>query len=164
MQPGQDENPCSSSTTDSGASHMQPAQADAAELVRRIQAAGMKVIVLTSRVPDCRQQTFADLDSNGFDFAATAWPPREGYPETFMPEGGNHPVLYEKGVFFAAGQDKGVMLKALLQKTGDPQPVLIVMADQSKESLNSVMKTFSWTGTKVHAWRYTRDLAVAPGP
>lgn len=163
MQQGQDVNPCRS-TTDSATSHMQPSQTDAAELVRRIQAAGMNVIVLTSRAPDCRLQTFADLDSNGFDFTATAWPPRTGYPEAFVPEGGNRPVLYENGVFFVAGQDKGVMLKALLGKTSDPQPILIVMADQSKDSLNAVMKTFSWTGTKVHAWRYTREQAVAPGP
>lgn len=163
MQQGQDVNPCRS-TTDSATSHMQPSQTDAAELVRRIQAAGMNVIVLTSRAPDCRLQTFADLESNGFDFTATAWPPRTGYPEAFVPEGGNRPVLYENGVFFVAGQDKGVMLKALLGKTSDPQPILIVMADQSKDSLNAVMKTFSWTGTKVHAWRYTREQAVAPGP
>ncbi len=163
MQQGQDANPCRP-TTDSATSHMQPAQADAAELVRRIQAAGMNVIVLTSRAPDCRLQTFADLDSNGFDFTATAWPPRAGYPEPFVPEGGSRPVLYENGVFFAAGQDKGVMLKALLEKTSDPQPILIVMADRSRDSLNAVMKTFSWTGTKVHAWRYTREQAVAPGP
>lgn len=162
MKSDQGENPCGSSSLDTGASMMQPAQADAAELVRRIQAAGMNVIVLTSRGPDCRLQTFTELSSNGFSFAATAWPPRDGYPGTFLPEGGVRPVLYENGVFFAAGQDKGVMLKALLDKTSDPKPVLIVMADPSRDSLNAVMKTFSWTGTKVHAWHYTRELAVAP--
>jgi len=65
-------------------------------------------------------------------------------------------VAYKDGVFFTAGQNKGLMLKALLEKTGDPQPVLIVMADKSRESLNEVMKEFSWSSTKVHAWRYTR--------
>ncbi len=56
------------------------------------------------------------------------------------------------------------MLKALLEKTSDAQPVIIVMADSSRDNLNAVMKTFSWSGTKVHAWRYTREQAVAPGP
>jgi hypothetical protein len=164
MKPHQQGNPCGPSSMHAGASMMQPAQANVAELVKRIQAAGLNVIVLTSRAPDCSQNTFADLDSYGFNFATTAWPPRDGYPEPFLPKGGDRPVLYENGVFFAAGQDKGVMLKALLEKTSDPQPVIIVMADSSRENLNAVMKVFSWSGTKIHAWRYTREQSVAPGP
>jgi hypothetical protein len=164
MKPDQGENPCGSAATDTHTSKMQPAQTDAAELVKRIQAAGMKVIVLTSRGPDCRAQTFTDLSRNDFSFAAAAWPPRDGYTEPFLPAGGDRPVVYENGVFFAAGQDKGIMLKALLEKSGAPRPLLIVITDHSRENLNAVMKTFSWTGTKVHAWRYMRDAVIAPGP
>ncbi len=163
MKPGQDVDPCSPTALESHASKMQPSQEDAADLVRRLQAAGMKVIVMTSRGPACRQQTFTELSNNGFSFSADAWPPAEGYPEPFLPEGGDQPVVYENGVFFADGQNKGLMLKALLDKTGDPKPVLIVMADRSRDSLNAVMKEFSWTSTKVHAWRYTRDNAIASG-
>jgi hypothetical protein len=164
MKPDQQGNPGGPSSRDTGASGMQPMQADAAELIKRIQAAGMKVIVLTTRAPDCSEKTFTELSSNGFNFAAAAWPPRDGYPEPFVPEGGVRPVLYQNGVFFASGQDKGLMLKALLEKSSDPTPVLIVMTDSSRESLNEVMKIFSWSSTKVHAWRYTREQAVAPGP
>jgi hypothetical protein len=163
MKPGQNEGPCGSSL-DAGTSHMQPAQADSAELVHRMQAAGLKVIVVTSRGPECRAQTFNDLASNGFNFADSPWPPQGGYPEPFMPNGGNRAVMYQDGVFFTAGQDKGVMLKALLEKTSDPKPLLIVMADHNREDLNAVMKIFSWSGTKVHAWRYTRENGSAPGP
>jgi len=163
MKPGQHADPCSS-VTDTGISNMQSAQPDSAELVRRIQDAGMKVIVVTSRGPECLQQTFTDLNSNGFNFADNSWRPQGGYPEPFLLQGGNRPVVYQNGVFFTAGQDKGVMLKALLEKTGDPQPLLIVMADHSREDLNAVMKIFSWSGTKVHAWRYTREDGSAPGP
>lgn len=164
MKPDLHENPCGPTTMDSGASIMQPAQPNTADLIKRIQAAGMNVIALTSRAPDCSQQTFAELDENGFSFAGTAWPPRDGYPEPFMPEDGARPVLYENGVFFAAGQDKGLMLKDLLEKTGNPKPTIIVMADPSRDSLNSVMQIFSWSSTKVHAWRYTREVEPAPGP
>jgi hypothetical protein len=164
MKPDQHDNPCGPSAMVAGTSMMQPAQADAAELVKHIQAAGIKVIVLTSRAPDCSRNAFADLSSNGFNFATNAWPPRDGYPGPFLPEGGVRPVLYENGVFFAAGQDKGLMLKALLEKTSDPKPVIIVMVDSSRENLNAVMKIFSWSSTKIHAWRYTREQAVAPGP
>lgn len=160
--PGQDTNPCSR-PVDTQSSTMHPLQADASQLVQRIQDAGVKVIVLTARGPGCQSHTFADLHNNGFDFTAHAWPPVEGYPEPFLPAGGNRPVVYKDGVFFTAGQNKGLMLKALLEKTGDPQPVLIVMADQSRESLNEVMKEFSWSSTKVQAWRYTRGETETTG-
>jgi len=145
--PGQDANPCARSA-DTQSSPMHPMQADASQLVQRIQDAGVKVIVLTARGPGCRSHTFADLRNNGFDFTAHAWPPVEGYPEPFLPAGGN----------------KGLMLKALLEKTGGHQPVLIVMADRSRESLNEVMKEFSWSSTKVQAWRYTRGETETTGP
>ena len=161
--PGQDANPCARSE-DSQSSPMQPMQADASQLVRRMQDAGVQVIVLTARGPGCQSHTFADLRNNGFDFSAQAWPPIEGYPEPFLPAGGDRPVVYQDGVLFTAGQNKGLMLKALLDKTGGPQPVLIVMADRSRESLNEVMKEFSWSSTKVQAWRYTRGETRTTGP
>ena len=79
----------------------------------------MKVIVLTSRGPECRTQTLQELSRNVFGFRASAWPPQTGYPEPFLPEGGGRPVIYEEGVFFTAGQDKGLMLATLLKKAGD---------------------------------------------
>ena len=136
---------------------LEPVQADGSKQVRRMQDAGLKVIVLTSRGPGCRRQTLRELGRNGFSFRASAWPPESGYPEPFLPEGGVHPVAYEDGVFFAAGQDKGLMLKALLDKTGAPGPLLVVMLDRDRDNLNAVMKAFSWTSTKVQAWLYTRQ-------
>jgi len=135
---------------------MRPAQADSAAQIRRMQDAGLKVIVMSSRGPECRQQTLAELDRNGFSFRASAWPPRDGYRETFITDGGDRSVDYSDGIFLAAGQDKGRMLQVLLEKAGIPEPVLIVMADRQQDSLNEVMKAFSHTGTKVQAWRYTR--------
>jgi hypothetical protein len=152
-------NPCDPAGTGdpAAARTMRPAQADAAEQVQRIQQAGLKAIVVTSRAPDCRRQTFEDLSSNNLAFSASAWPPQSGYPEPFLPEGAGRPVAYENGVYFTAGQNKGDMLKALLEKTGNPKPILIVMADSNRQDLSAMMKTFSWTNTKVHAWRYTRE-------
>lgn len=148
------------------ASNMRPAQADTAKQIQRIQEAGMRAIVVTSRAPACLAQTFEDLGSNDLNFAASAWHPQAGYPEPFLLEGVDQPVVYRDGVFFANGQDKGAVLKAFLDKAGDPKPVIIVMADSDREDLNAVMKTFSWTKTKVHAWRYTREsnVAIASGP
>jgi hypothetical protein len=142
---------------------MRLTQEDASKQVSRMQDAGMKVIVLTSRGPECRVQTLQELNRNDFSFQASAWPPQGGYPEPFLPEGGVRPVVYEDGVFFTSGQDKGLMLKALLEKTGNSDPVVIVMVDHKQDNLNDVMRAFSWTDTKVHAWRYTREDTVVPG-
>lgn len=159
--PDEGADPCRPAMDDNQplASTMLPVQADTAEQVQRIQDAGLKAIVVTARSPDCRLQTFENLSSNNLNFAASAWPPRSGFPQPFLPEGADRPVAYEEGVYFTAGQNKGLMLKALLAKTAGPKPKLIVMADSNKEDLNAMMKTFSWTDTKVHAWRYTRETA-----
>ena len=43
-----------------------PTQADAPEQVRRMQSAGLRVIALTGRSPDCSAQTFRELAGLGF--------------------------------------------------------------------------------------------------
>jgi hypothetical protein len=144
------------------ASAMRPTQPDAAEQVQRLQDAGLTVIALTSRGADFRLQTFRELRRNGISFWPGALEPQRGYPESFIPEGSPRPALYEDGVFLTAGQHKGDMLKALLDKTGSDYPTVVVMADDKKRNLRAVMETFVGSGTSVHAWRYSReDAAVA---
>ena len=144
------------------ASAMRPTQPDAADQVRRLQDAGVSVIALTSRGPDYRLQTFRELRRNDISFWPGALPPKRGYPGSFIPEGGTRAALYEEGVFLTAGQHKGDMLRALLDKTGTGSPAVIVMADDKAENLQAVMETFEDSGTAVQAWRYSReDNAVA---
>ena len=144
------------------ASAMRPTQPDAAYQLRLLQDAGLTVIVLTSRGADFRLQTFRELRRNGFSLWSNALAPKRGYPEPFIPEGGSRPALYEDGVFLTAGQHKGDMLKALLDKTGTDYPTVVVMADDKERHLRAVLETFAGSGTSVHAWRYSReDAAVA---
>ena len=56
-----------------------------------------------------------------------------------------------------AGQHKGQMLYALLQKTGTALPVVIVMADDKQKNLDAVKETFGALDVPVHAWRYTGE-------
>jgi len=139
------------------ASAMRPTQPNAAQQVRRMQDAGLKVIALTSRGVDYRLSTFRELRRNGFSFWSSAWPPQRGFAEPLTPQGFKHPIVYEDGVAFVSGQDKGVALKALLDRAGGSYPTLIVAVDDKQEHLNSLMSAFSWSGTKIHAWRYTRE-------
>lgn len=139
------------------ASAMRATQPDAAEQVRRIQDAGVTTIALTSRGTDYQLQTFRELRRQGISFWPTAIPPKRGWPETFIPEGGTRPALYEDGVFLTAGQHKGDMMTALLNKTGVEWPAVIVMVDDKAENLSAVMDSFKGSETWVHAWRYSRE-------
>lgn len=139
------------------ASAMRVTQPDAAKQVRRIQDDGIATIAVTSRGTDYRLQTFRELRRNDISFWPTAIPPKRGWGGSFEPEGGSRPALYEDGVFLTTGQHKGLMLKALLDKSGSEWPAIIVMADDKPENLAAVMETFTGTGTWVHAWRYTAE-------
>jgi len=141
------------------ASAMRPTQPDAATQVRRMQDAGLPVIALSSRGSDYRLQTFRELRRNGYSFWASALPPQHGWTEPFMPAGGERPALYEDGVFLTAGQHKGRMLQALLEKTGAARPAAIVLADDKPENLDAIWESFADSGSAVHAWRYTREDA-----
>ena len=60
-----------------------------------------------------------------------------GYDEAFIPVEGGRESRYEDGVFLTAGQHKGQMLHALLQKTATPLPAVILMADDKQILLSS---------------------------
>ncbi|NND56763.1 MAG: DUF2608 domain-containing protein [Xanthomonadales bacterium] len=139
------------------ASAMRLTQPDAAAQVRRLQDARLPVIALTSRGPEYSLQTFRELRRNGISFWPSALPPARGYPERFIPAGGSREALYQDGVFLTAGQHKGAMLKALLDKTGTALPAVIVVADDKAENLEAIMETFGKSGAHVHAWRYSAE-------
>ena len=142
------------------ASAMRPTQPDVADQVRALQDAGLKVFVLTSRGAAYRLQTFRELRRAGLKFHASAIGPPGGYPETFVPAGGKRPALYEDGVFLTAGQHKGVMLRALLDKTGTATPAMIIMVDDKLYNLQNVLDSFADSPVTVQAWRYTREDAA----
>ena len=139
------------------ASAMRPTQDDAAQQVKIIQESGVAVIALTSRGPDYRLQTFRELRRNGYNFSHSAIGPPGADNLPFIPVDNGRLSRYEDGVFMTAGQHKGRMLYALLQKTGTAMPAVIVMADDKQKNLDAVKETFSALEVPVHAWRYSRE-------
>lgn len=139
------------------ASAMRPTQGDAARQVKNIQNNGIPVIVLTSRGADYRLQTFRELRRNGYSFSHSAIGPAGGYEQSFIPVEDGRMSRYEDGVFMTAGQHKGQMLHALLQKTGTALPAVIVMVDDKQKNLDAVKETFGALEVPVHAWRYTGE-------
>lgn len=138
-------------------SAMRPTQDDGADQVRAIQATGVAVIALTSRGMDFQLQTFRELRRNNFSFNYSAIGPPGGFEEPFMPVDDGRMSLYEDGVFLTAGQHKGQMLYALLEKTGFDMPAVIIMADDKQKNLDAVKETFSPLDVPVRAWRYSGE-------
>lgn len=138
-------------------SAMRPTQADAADILRSIQDAGIPVIALTSRGVDFRLQTFRELRRNGFDFRRNAIGPDGGWNEDFIPAHGIRPARYEDGVFLTTGQHKGAMLKDLIDKTNTDMPRAVLMLDDKDSNLNAISETFSELNVPVRAWRYTGE-------
>lgn len=138
-------------------SAMRLTQADGPAQVRKLQQQGLKVIILSSRGPDFRLQTWRELRRGGYRFDASAIGPAHGYAEPFVPQGGSRPASYEDGVFLTAGQHKGGMLQALLLKTHTPWPAMVVMVDDKPDNLRAVMDAFAGSTTSVQAFRYGRE-------
>jgi hypothetical protein len=140
-------------------SAMRTTQEDGSEQVRALQEKGLPVIALTSRGPDFQLATFRDLRRNKFNFTHSAIGPASAYYEPFIPVEDGRLSLYQDGVFLTAGQHKGEMLFALLEKTGSTLPTVIVMVDDKQKNLDAVKETFSMLGVPVRAWRYAGEDA-----
>ena len=138
-------------------SAMRPTQDDAAQQVKTIQNSGVAVIALTSRGPDFLLQTFRELRRNGYSFAHSAIGAPGEHSLPFIPVENGRLSRYEDGVFLTAGQHKGQMLYALLQKTGTEMPAVIIMADDKQKNLDAVKETFNALDVPVHAWRYSGE-------
>jgi len=141
------------------ASAMRPTQDDAAQQVKAVQKRGISVIALTSRGPDYRLQTFRELRRNGYNFSHSALGHASANTDDllFIPIQKSRMSRYEDGVFMTAGQHKGKLLYALLQRTDSKMPSVIVMADDKRKNLDAVKETFSTLGIPVHAWRYSGE-------
>ena len=131
-------------------------QADTATQVDRMQQMNVKVIAISERPAQCAQKIAAELGHYQISFKNSAWPVQNGSSTEFTPTGATGPISYRDGVLLSSGQDKGKMLKSLLDESGEPLPGLVVMVDYQQRDLSQVMRAFAFSGTKVHAWRYTR--------
>ena len=66
-------------------SKMLPTEKTAPKIVKNMQAAGVKVFLLTSRSPDYRNSTERELRRNGYSFINNSIGPIGGFPGTYLP-------------------------------------------------------------------------------
>ena len=146
------------------AGSMKPTQDDTAAIIRRLQEEEFRVMVLTSRGLDFRLSTFRELRRNNLDFSRSGIPMDKNSRFDNLTYFGNkgRPVLYEDGVFMVAGQDKGIMLETLLQRSDWIWPDAVVAMDDTADKITALKSNLDDLGIPYRLFRYTgMDETVA---
>lgn len=158
------------------------------EVVRQLQLAGFTTLLLTSRGYQVRDATRRELLANGYNFRKTTMAPQDGFAGPYFPyevsrirESGITPdeaeqwladsrnpgqlkkpreVSYSEGVYMVAGQNKGAMLRMLLQKSGHVDHYQhIVFVDDNSKNTKDVRDAFANQPVNVVTIRYAREDA-----
>ena len=157
-------------------SHMHPPQENLPGMIRRLQALGVRTLVLTSRGPEFRAATERELRRNGYDFAKSAMPVRNIPGGNFLPYDSEHPekdgltkeeldkfnlgkprpINYENGIMMTAGQHKGAMLLTLLNDAKDDIDAIVYDDDNIRHVAN-VYSAVLARGKEITAFHYTRE-------
>lgn len=153
---------------------MVPTENDLALKIKNLQAKGQKVILLTSRGSDFRSLTELSLSQNNMNFSSSSFLPTADVAGTYLPyEIGNlsrygltdtdvqtaglkdaRPVSFMNGVYMTAGQNKGVMLKVLLNKYRRNYKA-IVFADDHQRHVDR-MQAIMGNLADVTTYRYSK--------
>ncbi len=159
-------------------SHMHPPQDNLPGLIRRLQALGVRTLVLTSRGPEFRAATERELRRNGYNFAKTALPVHDIPRGDFLPYDLDHPetdgltkneiakfhlteprpISYENGIMMTAGQNKAAMLLTLLHDAGEDVDA-VVYDDDNIRHVAAVYAGVLDRGKEITAFHYTRENA-----
>lgn len=160
-------------------SPMKPTQEDAPEIVQELKAKGFSLLALTSRGLEFRDATFKHM-RNGYQFSKLGYSSQNSH--NFLPYDPNdltsigihqaldpqrrkdlkldkapRPVNFSDGVFFGAGQHKGVMMLSILAKVPSLKPKAIVFVDDAQKHVDRMAQALELTAIELHGYRYTRE-------
>jgi hypothetical protein len=153
---------------------MRPTEVTLAEKIKALQAKGFKVILLTSRGHDFRSLTEKSLAQNGMDFSTSSLRPSDDVARTYLPYDLSNasrdglssadiqvanlkearPVSFQSGLYMTSGQNKGVMLKVLLNRYKKSFKA-IVFADDHQRHVDR-MQAIMGTLTDLTTYRYAK--------
>jgi len=150
-------------------SGMHPPEKGIPVLVRTLQDSGATLFALSSRGPEYYSATMRVLAENGFDLtraspagrAGAYLPFREGLSEEEKKRfriGAPRPVMFQSGVFLAAGQHKGAILRAYW-KRHEMRHKALLFVDDHKRHLDRVKEAFLDEEVELRLFRYTRTDA-----
>lgn len=114
---------------------MQPVEAVTPVIIKYLQQSGVIVIAVTARSLEIRERTFEQLDAIGVDFShAPLW------HEEILSDS-DLIYHYKDGILFCAGNDKGKVLKAILDHINHT-PTKVIAIDDKEKHLHAIKKIF----------------------
>jgi hypothetical protein len=154
---------------------MHPTEKDLPAEISSLEQKHYKVLVLTSRDPGELEPTERELTRNGFHFErSTLSPASDGVYLPYDPSrptdagfmndesaaikklGKPRSVLFKDGIYMTSGQNKGYMLRALLQKTGTTA-CGVVFVDNKEVYSQQMQDAFNGQDVKLATFRYSRE-------
>lgn len=158
-------------------SNMSYTEQDVPKVLNKLSAKGTRLMVETARSDSDLTSTirqFSALKSGNSDFMSTIQNSAPVFPEGNIPSlaspfnacniPGSTPISYRQGAMYLAGQNKGVMLKCLLNHyqdssvaAGDALPIKhIIFMDDTLQNVKDVYHAFKDNKQyRVHALHYT---------
>jgi hypothetical protein len=154
---------------------MHPTEPTLPQMLDRLASEHYKILVLTSRGSGDLPATEQELQRNGFHFEhSTLSPAPDGLFLPYNPKrvtdagfsnsesktlqslGKPWPVVFKDGLYLTSGQNKGYMLRALLQKTGT-DACAVVFADNKEVYSQQMQAAFKNQNAYVATFRYSRE-------
>jgi len=153
---------------------MRATETTLATRIKRLQSTGQKVILLTSRGPGFRNLTEASLLENGMKFSDSTFNKGKDTMALYLPYDINNlpgsgltqydvdtaglkaarPVSFQNGIYMTAGQNKGVMLKTLLNRYKKDFKAIIFVDDHQRhvDRMQAILGNLS----DVTTYRYSK--------
>ncbi|AGH81500.1 outer membrane protein [Psychromonas sp. CNPT3] len=129
---------------------------DVPSIVANWQKQGNTVIALTSRSPLYRTATERELTRVGIDFDGSSLKVKGQKETPVFRDMLKRPTSYMKGVFMTTGQNKGEMIKYLLDKTGQKFDS-IIFVDDTQKNVDNVYNAFKDSkDTDMYIFHYTK--------
>ena len=104
-------------------------------IIKELQSRGVIVVILTARLPQISDRTIAQLKNIGIDLSHSPLWHEEIISDSDIS------YHYKNGIIFCDGNDKGIVLNAILQKI-NYQPKKVIAIDDKAKPLHSVKNIF----------------------
>ena len=131
---------------------MEPTEKMIPKEIAALQNKGVSILALTSRGVHMRSATEKSFERNGYNFLQNVLFP--GFPGSYKPKyGAGRRVSFQNGIYLTEGQNKGLMLKDLLERVRRKFSSIIFVDDHFKHPGN-VYEVFGDSGVDLLTYRY----------
>lgn len=132
---------------------LEPVESKTAEIIKRLQQENFPAIALTSRGMRLGQRTIKQLNAIGIDFSNNGFREEEILWAHDDRRKASEHVMFEKGILFTSGQNKGLCLKIFMEETGKI-PERVVYIDDDRKHIDHVAEQCKILGIDFFGYHY----------